>query len=286
MADRMSAVVIQCAVTGAQDADGRTPHLPKTPVEIAEAAIEAAGAGAAILHIHARTEDGVPTQSVRQFDQIVSRIRDANVDAILNLSTGSAGGRAAGAERYACLELEPEMASFDCGSLNFGDRIFENPTPFLREMAECFLERGVKPEIECFEAGHIALALRLRDEGLLEEPMHFQFVLGVPGGGPGTVEQAAFMRSQLPAGVTWSVCGVGRAQLPLNLYSLAAGGQARTGMEDSLRYTRAELARSNAQLVERLVRIAGELGLEVAGPEQAREALGLAGQSAPGEEAR
>ena len=271
----MSQVIIQCAVTGAQDADAKNPSLPRTPDEIAEAALEAAEAGASILHIHARTEDGTPTQSVRQFERIVSRIRDAGTDAVLNLSTGSAGGRSSGADRYACLELQPEMASFDCGSLNFGDRIFENPTPFLREMAAAFLECGVKPEIECFEAGHIALALRLRDEGLLAEPLHFQFVLGVPGGAPGTIDQAVFMRSQLPPDSTWSVCGVGRTQLPLNLYSLASGGQARTGMEDSLRYTRSEPARSNAQLVERLVRIAGELGLEVANPDAARTALGL-----------
>jgi 3-keto-5-aminohexanoate cleavage enzyme len=275
MADGMSGVVIQCAVTGAQDADGRNPNLPATPAEIASAAIEAAAAGAAIVHVHARRQDGTPTQSLDLYEEIVGRVRDADTDVILNLSTGSANGRASGAERYACLELDPELASFDCGSLNFGERIFENPTPFLREMATAFLDRGVKPEIECFEAGHIALALRLRDEGLLRDPMHFQFVLGIPGGAPGTVQQAEFMRSQLPADATWSVCGVGRTQLPLNLYSLAAGGQIRTGMEDSLRYTRDEPAASNAQLVARLVRITEELGQTVASPAEARELLGL-----------
>ena len=272
----MSAVVIQCAVTGAQDADGRNPSLPATAPAIAGAAVEAAEAGACIVHIHAREPDGTPTQSAEVYEEIVDRIRASSVDVIINLSTGSAGGRSAGRERYECLRLRPELASFDCGSLNFGDRIFENPTPFLREMAAAFLESGVKPEIECFEVGHIALALRLRDEGLLADPLHFQFVVGVPGGAPGTVEQVSFMRSQLPADATWSVCGVGRKQLPMNMFSLAAGGQLRTGMEDSLRYTDDQLARSNAQLVERLVRIAGELGLEIAGAEEARRQLGLA----------
>lgn len=269
-------LIIQCAITGSQDPNGRKPALPTTPARIAESALEAWQAGAAMVHLHARLEDGTPTQRVDVFREIVERIRThPDCDVILNLSTGSAGGRATGAERYACIELEPEVASFDCGTLNFGERIFDNPLPFLREMAAAFAERGVKPEIECFEAGHIATALGLRDEGLLSDPLHFQFVLGVPGGAPGSIEHAVFMRSMIGPEATWSVCGVGRDQLPLNLYSLASGGHARTGLEDTLYFRRGEPAASNAQLVSRLVRLAEEVGRPIATPPEARSILGL-----------
>jgi len=268
-------VIVQCAITGSQDADGSNPNLPRTPREIADSAVEAWRAGAAMVHIHARTHDGTPTPSLERFREIVDRIRATQFDGILNLSTSSAGGLADGAVRYVCLELEPEVGSYDCGTLNFGERIFVNSVPFLREMAGVFRERGVKPEIECFESGHIATALRLRDEGLLDEPLNVQLVLGVPGGAPGTIEQAVFMRAMLPSDATWSVCGVGRSQLPLNLYSLAAGGHVRTGLEDNLNYHRGEPAQSNGQLVERIVRLAGEVGRPVASPSEARELLVL-----------
>ena len=168
------------------------------------------------------------------------------------------------------------MASFDCGSLNFGEWLFENPLPFLRDMAQAFRDRGVKPEIECFEVGHVYTALRLRDEGLLEDPLHFQFVLGVPGGAPGTLEAALYMRSLIPADATWSICGIGRAQLVMNLLCLMHGGHLRTGLEDNSYYHRGRYAASNAELVERLVRVAGEVGRPVASPDEARVILGLA----------
>ena len=232
-------------------------------------------AGAAIVHVHARDDDGTPTLDVEFYRRIVDQIRDHDSNVILNVSTGSGNGRASGVERYACLSLGAEMASFDCGSLNFGDRIFENPLPFLRDMASAFTEHDTKPEIECFEAGHIATALQLQEEGLLAAPLHFQFVLGVRGGAPGTVDQATFMRSQIPSTATWSICGIGASQLPLNLYALAAGGHIRTGMEDNLYYSRGRLAQSNRELVERVVRLVTEADREVATPQQARELLGL-----------
>ena len=152
--------------------------------EIVEASLTSWRAGAAMLHIHARDENGEPTQGREYFAPIVENLRNAGCEAVLNLSTGSAGGRAAGAIRYQCLELGPEMGSFDCGSVNFGERVFENPLPFLRDMARAFLDCGVKPEIECFDAGHVQNALALRDEGLLADPLHFQFVLGLKRRGP------------------------------------------------------------------------------------------------------
>ena len=268
-------VIVQCAITGSQPADGRNPNLPRNSNEIADSAVEAWRAGAAMVHIHAREADGTPTSSLERFREIVDRIRATEFDGILNLSTSSAGGITDGPERYECLELEPEVASYDCGTLNFGERIFANPLPFLREMAAAFRERGVRPEIGCFEPGHIATALRLRDEGVLEEPLTMQLVLGVVGGSPGTLEQAVHMHSMLPDEVTWFACGIGRSQLPLNLYSLSMGGHLRTGLEDNYYYHRGELAQSNAQLVERLVRLAGETGRPVAGPDEARRLLSL-----------
>jgi 3-keto-5-aminohexanoate cleavage enzyme len=267
--------IIQCAITGAQDAPSKNPNLPTTAAEIADSALGAWRAGAAIVHIHARLLDGTPTSSVEQFRPIVEQIRASRADVVLNLTTGSGGGRASGADRWACTDLDPELASFDCGSLNFGDRVFENSLPFLRALAEVLLEKGIKPEIECFEPGHITTALRLREEGLLEQPLHFQFILGIPGAAPATIQQLAHMRSMLPPQATWSAAGIGAAQSSVSLFALAAGGHLRTGLEDNLYYRRGELADSNAQLVARLVRTCEEFDRPVATPDEARELLGL-----------
>jgi 3-keto-5-aminohexanoate cleavage enzyme len=272
-------VIIQCAVTGSTGPDReRSPNLPLTPAEIVESALEAWRAGAAVLHLHAREPDGTPTQDVAAFAVLVDHLRAAGCDAIINLSCGTAGGRAVRDERLAPLTLKPEMASFDSGSINFGDRIFEGDVPFLRRMAAAFTENGVRPELECFDTGHVGLALGLRDEGLLSDPLIVQFVLGVPGSGvPATVEMVEHLRRMLPADALWSVCGIGRAQLPLNAYCILAGGHVRTGLEDNLWFRAGERA-TNAALVERIARLAAELERPVATPEMAREILGLAGR--------
>jgi 3-keto-5-aminohexanoate cleavage enzyme len=271
----MKPLIITAALTGAITTAKQSENLPITVDEIVEAGVEAWKAGAAILHVHAREEDGQPTQRIERFAPTVEGLHAAGCEAIINLSTGSAGGRAAGAIRYRCLELRPEMGSLDCGSVNFGERVFENPMPFLRELAQAFLDAGVKPEIECFEAGHIENALTLRAEGLLADPLHFQLVLGLKGGSPATMAHVAFLRSLIPPGATWAVCGLGRDQLPMNVLALVSDGHARTGLEDNIYYSRGVLAESNAQLVERIVRIAGETGRPVATPAQARELLAL-----------
>ena len=270
-------MIVQAAVTGSL-VDRSTNRTSRSRTdEIVQASLDAWRAGAAIVHLHAREEDGTPTQDVERFRPVVEALRSAGCEAILNLSTGSSGGRVAGVpERWECLELDPELASFDCGSLNFGEWLFENPLPFLRDMARAFRVRGVKPEIECFDVGHIQTALRLRDEGLLDDPLHFQFVLGVQGGAPGTLEAAVFMRSLIPPDATWSICGIGRAQLPMNMLCLMQGGHLRTGLEDNAYYHRGRYAASSAELVERLVRIAGEVGRPVAAPDEARAILALA----------
>jgi 3-keto-5-aminohexanoate cleavage enzyme len=191
------------------------------------------------------------------------------------LSTGTAGGRSERDDRLQPLQLDPEMASFDCGTINFGERIFEGDLPFLRRMGAAMQERGIVPEVECFDTGHVGTALQLREEGVLTGPFIVQFVLGVPGTGvPATVEQIEHLRRMLPDDVIWSVAAIGRDQLPLNTYCLLAGGQVRTGLEDNLFFRKGERA-TNAQLVERCVRLARELDRPVATPDQARELYGM-----------
>jgi 3-keto-5-aminohexanoate cleavage enzyme len=269
-------LIIQCAVTGSADPDpaGR-PNLPVTPAAIVAEGLAAWRAGAAVLHLHARDDDGTPTPDPSAFAHLVDGLHAAGCDAILNLSCGTAGGRAVRDERLGPLSLAPEMASLDCGTINFGERIFEGDLPFLRRMAAAFARHGVRPELECFDTGHVGLALQLRDEGLLADPLVVQFVLGVPGTGvPATVEMIEHLRRQLPAGALWSVCALGQAQLPLGAYCILAGGHVRTGLEDNLWLRRGDRA-TNAGLVARMVRIAGELERPVATPAQARTLLGL-----------
>jgi 3-keto-5-aminohexanoate cleavage enzyme len=267
-------LVIQCAITGSIDPDPeRRPNLPVTPEAIIAEALAAWRAGAAILHLHAREDDGTPTQDREAYRVLVDGLRDAGCEAIVNLSCGSAGGRAVRDARLAPLELSPEMASFDCGSINFRDQIFEGDLPFLRRMAAKFRELGVRPEVECFDTGHVGLALQLRDEGLLDDPLVVQFVLGAPGSGvPATVEMVEHLRRLIPAHWPWSVCAIGPSQLALNTYCILAGGHVRTGLEDSLWFRRGERA-TNAMLVERVVRIATELDRPIATPDQARSIL-------------
>ncbi len=269
-------VIIQCAVTGSADPDpARRPNLPVTPAAIVAEALAAWRAGAAVIHLHAREADGTPTQDARAFAPLVDALSAAGCDAILNLSCGTAGGRAVRDDRLGPLTLGPEMASLDCGTINFGERIFEGDLPFLRRMARAFADRGVRPELECFDTGHVGLALQLRDEGLLRDPLVVQFVVGVPGTGvPATVDFVEHVRRLLPPGALWSVCALGRAQLPLGAYCVLAGGHVRTGLEDNLWLRDGERA-TNAALVGRMVRIAAELERPVATPAQAREILGI-----------
>jgi 3-keto-5-aminohexanoate cleavage enzyme len=273
-------VVIQCAVTGSTAPDPeRAPNLPLTADAIVADALAAWRAGAAVVHLHAREPDGTPTQDVEAYRLLVDRLRAAGCEAVVNLSCGTAGGRAVRDERLGPLTLGPEMASFDAGTINFGERIFEGDLPFLRRMAAAFREHGVRPELECFDTGHVGLALQLRDEGLLDDPLVVQIVVGVPGSGvPATVDQVQHLRRLLPPGARWSVCAIGRAQLPLNAFCLLAGGHVRTGLEDNLWYGPGDRA-TNARLVERAVRLAGELQRPVATPDEARAILGLPARS-------
>ncbi len=269
------AVILSAALTGSWPTKEQNPALPVTEAEIAESAIECRAAGAAIVHIHVRDASGQVTCDPARYDRVRSLIRGRGCDVVINMSTGGGAGQTPDEERMAPVALKPEIASFDCGSVNFGDRVFVNSPRFLAELAKRMTTFQVLPEIECFEVGHIQNALRLIDEGALSPPFWFQFVLCLRGGAPASVKQLTHFVDMLPAGANWSVCAIGRTQLPMGVAAMAMGGHARTGLEDNLYYRKGELATSNAQLVARLARIATELNRPLATPEQARQMLGL-----------
>jgi 3-keto-5-aminohexanoate cleavage enzyme len=278
MQDRL---IISAALTGSTPMKSQNPGLPVTVSEIADAAISCWNAGAAIVHLHVRDETGRMVCDPIRFAQVKDLIEASGSDVIINMSTSGGPGNPDDAHRLAPLELKPEIASFDCGSLNFGRKVFINSPDFLDLLAAGMMVHDVMPEIECFEAGHITTAIKLILEGKLRAPHWFQMVLGVPGGAPGTAKQLIHMVDMLPEGSIWSCCGIGRAQLPLNLITMAMGGHVRTGLEDNIYYHKGQLAESNAQLVERVVRLANEVGRPVATPTEARELLGLAPKSRP-----
>lgn len=274
----MDPVIITAALVGAEVTLEQLPHLPVTSAQIAEAAAGAAAAGAAIVHLHVRDADGRPTQDAHRFEGAVLAIRE-RVDVIVQVSTGGAMGMTAEERLQPVTRLEgaarPEMASLTTGSCNFGDEVFLNPMPDVEAFARAMAERGVKPEIEIFDAGMVEGALRLVRAGFLSEPLHFNLVMGVPGAIPATPRHLVNLVDSLPPGSTWTVSGIGRGQLPMAALGLAMGGHVRTGFEDNIYYRRGELAESNAQLVARVARLAVELQRPVATVAQARELLGL-----------
>jgi 3-keto-5-aminohexanoate cleavage enzyme len=270
-------VMITAAVTGAITSAKQTPHLPLTVAQIVEAAVESWRSGAAIVHLHARDETGTPTQDGAIYRTLVERIRERGCDAILNLSTGSAGGRAQHDERLACIELGPEMATLDCGSINLADDwVFCNPySSFLKPAAQRMRELEIAVEIEAFDSGMIRNGLRLIREGLIPEPGIWQLCFGVAAGAAPDLQTIAYLLGRLPEGAIWSTLGIGRHQLEVNVLSLLYGGHVRTGLEDNVYYRRGELARSNVQLVERIVRLAAEFDRPIASPDDARRLLGV-----------
>jgi 3-keto-5-aminohexanoate cleavage enzyme len=265
-------LIITVAPVGAEVSPEQTPHLPITPAQLGETARASRAAGASIVHVHVRNDDGSNTHDVARFAAAAAAIRDAS-DLIVQFSTGGAIGMTP-AQRAAPLVLRPEMATLTCGSVNFGDDIFENSFPIMRGIAAALREYGVVPELEVFDLGHLANAKRLAAEGAIALPAHVDFVLGVPGALEATVENLVDCVRALPAGCTWSVAATGRMQLPLAVAATAMGGHVRVGLEDNLYYSKGRLAR-NEELVARVVRIAAELGRAVATPDVARAMLGL-----------
>ena len=270
-------LIITVALTGSRIGKHQTPRIPVTPDEIARSGIEAWRAGASVVHVHVRdASTGLGTQDVTVFREVVDRLR-AETDAILCLTTSGIPGRNLSIEeRLAPLALRPEMVSFDAGSINTEAGVFLNQTDFLDAATAAAREHGVKLELECFDTGMIVTALRYHEQGLIPGPLHFQFLFGSKFGMPATTRALANAVDMIPGDATWSVIGIGRAQLQMTMMAMPIGGHVRVGLEDNIYYCRGELATGNAQLVERVARLAAELGRPVATPAEARRQLGLA----------
>jgi 3-keto-5-aminohexanoate cleavage enzyme len=269
----MEPVMITAAMVGAEVTKDQQPNLPTTPQEIIAAAVECYEAGAAIIHIHVRDAAGNATQDANIFREVVEGIRE-RCDVITQVSTGGAIWMSA-EERLQSVECRPDMATLTTGTVNFGDGVFMNSRGLVETFAGRLLDYGIVPEIEIFDTGMIDEAARLRDKGLITDPLHFDFVMGVPGGMGADSAQLVHLVRSLPAESTWSVAGIGRHQSTLGTIALAMGGHVRVGFEDNIYYRKGQLAKSNAELVARIVRLAQELDRPVATPAEAREILQL-----------
>jgi 3-dehydrocarnitine:acetyl-CoA trimethylamine transferase len=286
-------VMISCAVTGSADTPGRNPAVPVTPEQIAQSAIDAAKAGAAIVHIHVRNPKTTkPSMDGALYREVVERIRASGTDVLINLTTGpgarfkhddndpsmpSADSTLRSPEDRVrhVVELKPDICSLDMGSLNMGDRVFVNTPPHLQAMALAIKDAGVMPELEVFETGHLLLAKRFIENGYVKPPGMFQICLGISWGQPATPEAMSYMRSLLPQSSPWFAFGISLHQFPMVAQTVLLGGHPRVGMEDNIYLEKGKLAPSNAALVEKAAKIIGILGDQVATPNDAREILGL-----------
>ena len=269
-------LIITCAPVGAETMKTDHPGHPYGPEEIAIAAIEAVRAGASIVHLHVREDDGTPSQSPTKFAEAIRHIKE-EVDCIIQISTGGAVTATEEERLLPITELipPPEMATLTMGTVNFGEEVFMNPPGLIRRFIAEFGRRGIRPELEIFETGQLEAALRLIRKGELVGPQHFDFVLGVPGAMAGTPANLMHLVSLLPEGHTWSVAGIGASELVLGTMAIAIGGHVRVGFEDNIYYRKGELAESNAQLVGRIARIGRELDRPPASAAETRKMLGL-----------
>lgn len=271
----MEKLIITAAISGAEVTKEHNPAVPYTVEEFVREAKMAYEAGASIIHLHVRTDEGKPTQDKNRFKEVMDAIKAVCPDVIIQPSTGGAVGMT-NDERLQPTELNPEMATLDCGTLNFGgDEIFENTENTIKYFGERMIERGIKPELEVFDKSMIDMALRLHKQGYIKSPMHFDFVMGVNGGISGTLRDFVFLRESIPADATYTVAGVGRFEFPLAVAAIIDGGHVRVGLEDNTYISKGVLTKSNAELVEKVVRLAKEFGREIATPAEAREILGL-----------
>lgn len=272
----MNKLIITAAICGAEVLKEHNPAVPYTVAECAAEAKAAYDAGASIIHLHVREDDGTPTQSKERFRAVMDAIRACCPDVIIQPSTGGAVGMT-NDERLQPTELCPEMATLDCGTLNFGgDEIFENTENTIKYFGQRMIERGIKPELEVFDKSMIEMALRLQAKGFISLPMHFDFVMGVNGGIGGDLRDFVFLRGSIPHDATYTVAGVGRYEFPLAAAAIIDGGHVRVGFEDNVYLSKGVLAKSNGELVAKVVRLAGELGRQIASPAEARAILGLA----------
>jgi len=273
----MEKLIITAAICGAEVTKEQNPAVPYTVEEIVREAKSAVDAGAAIVHLHVRKDDGTPTQSRDRFQECEEAIYKACPNVILIPSTGGAVGMTPD-ERLQSTDTTPipEMATLDCGTCNFGDEIFDNTMPTMRAFGKRMMERGIKPEYECFEMGHLDTILTMARKGEVPgAPMQFNFVLGVPGCTPATVDNLCWLVKNIPAGSTWTSTGIGRHAFTLAAPTIVMGGNVRVGFEDNLYLERGVLAKSNGELVDKVVRLAKLLGRPIATSDEAREILGL-----------
>ena len=289
-------VFITCAVTGSGGTQDRSPHVPRSPQQIAESAIDAAKAGAAVVHCHVRDPDtGAPSRDLAYYREVTDRIRDAEVDVVLNLTAGMGGDITFGstdaplpvneagtdmvgaAERVAHIaECLPEICTLDCGTMNFAeaDYVMTNTPGMLRAMGRMMTDLGVKPEIEAFDTGHLWFAKQLVEEGVLDSPALVQLCMGVPWGAPDDLNTFMAMVNNVPKDWTFGAFALGRHQMAYVAASVLAGGNVRVGLEDNLWLDKGVLA-TNAQLVDRAAGIIENMGAKVIGPSAVREKLGL-----------
>ena len=289
-------VIITCAVTGAGDTVGKHPDIPVTPEEIAASAIDAAKAGAAIVHCHVRDPaTGKGARDVSLYREVVARIRDSDTDVVINLTSGMGGDLVVGPDEMPTAfgeetdlvgaldrlvhveELLPEICSLDCGSYNFGEGslVYVSTPDMLRRGARRIQELGVKPELEIFDTGHLSFTLAMLDEGLIDDPPLFQLCFGIPWGAPAEVGVMKSWVDLLPPDANWTAFAISRNQMPFAAQSVLLGGHVRVGLEDNL-YLRRGVFATNAQLVEQARTIVELMGAHVLGPAEAREKFGLA----------
>jgi uncharacterized protein (DUF849 family) len=286
-------VMISCAVTGSADTPGRNPAVPVTPEQIAKSSIDAAKAGAAIVHIHVRDPKTTkPSMDGALYREVVDRIRSSGTDVLINLTTGpgarfmhdendpskpSADSTLRGPQERVqhVVELKPDICSLDMGSLNMGDRVFINTPKHLQAMALAIKDVGVTPELEVFETGHLLLAKRFLENGYVKPPGLFQICLGISWGQPATSQAMSYMQSLLPPNAPWFAFGISLYQFPMVAQAVLLGGHPRVGMEDNIYLEKGKLAPSNAALVEKAGNIIELLGDQVATPADARQMLGL-----------
>ncbi|MGH0352373.1 3-keto-5-aminohexanoate cleavage protein [Sinorhizobium meliloti] len=289
-------VFITCAVTGAGDTVSKSSHVPVTPKQIAESAIEAAKAGAAVVHCHVRDpETGAPARRLDLYREVTDRIRSADIDVVLNLTAGMGGDlvfgnvespfpvdekgtdMAGATERVAHVaECLPEICTLDCGTMNFslGDYVMTNTPSMLREMARQMTALGVRPEIEAFDTGHLWFAKQLAEEGLIEDPVLIQLCMGIPWGAPDDLNTFMAMVNNVPSNWTFSAFSIGRNAMAYPAAAVLAGGNVRVGLEDNLYVGKGQLA-TNAQLVEKAVSVVESMGAKIIGPEEVRRKLNL-----------
>ncbi len=274
----MEKLIITGAICGAEVTKELNPNVPYSVEEIGREAESAYNAGASIIHLHVREDDGTPTQSKERFKVCIEEVKKRCPDVIILPSTGGAVGMT-NEERLQPIYLDPspEMATLDCGTMNWlgGDEIFINTVKTIINFAEEMNKRGIKYELECFDKGMIDMALRLHEKGYIKAPMHFNLVLGVIGGMNATPRDLLYLISSLPEDCTYSVTGIGRYEFSMATISIIMGGHVRAGFEDNLYLSKGVLAKSNGELVEKVVRITNELGRDIATPNETREILGL-----------